>query len=646
MHRHPVRSHPSIAVFLVAAGILALACGSDQATEPEPTDNEEDEAPSTGGLSVSVAATPDTVSPGDTAFAIVEASPMDRLDQLTLTVDGVISGTVTLPKSSRIVVGVDVPTGHVEGMLAFTVTASNAWGSAAASDTVTVHDIVPPTASLSLRTAVQPGSSLDVTLSAHDNGTVTRTVLTASGAVSAADTMDHSAIITSHELSIEIPDDVAMGDSVIVQALVQDFSGLTATARSRVSVTDIWAPAVTARVEPNGFETHPNGLELYVPGDTIRLTITAQDDRRLAWIGFECPGASYGVRDSVAAGGTADSASFEIVVGDGWESDWYGIDVFARDSVGNRNDGVARVALFDGIRREYERVVGHYIGLITDMAYDPKRNLLYMSQADSLRIAVLSLSDLSFQTYIRSEEPPAGLDLTLSGDSLLIALLESPYVGVIDLTQPQLFVDTLRLEYLNHPQRAPTDVKIAANNKAFFSLENRAGQFDSTGYMVDLGTGEQRLLAEIGWPSPIARSGDRSVVVYLVQADAVIYHVSNDEFQSLRVYLDGSPIVNYSGDHVLLRTVLYDIQFNRVLDLAEGFWPAPQIRPSFSSNGTTAFIALKDELGYRELSVPDGAPVSRVVLPFFLDGFLAVSEEQLLVFCGLGAPCAVVDLGS
>src|SRR5207247_2191005 len=65
-------------------------------------------------------------------------------------------------------------------------------------------------------------------------------------------------------------------------------------------------------------------------------------------------------------------------------------------------------------------------GTVRDMAFDTKRNTLYLSIPDSNRVAVLSLDSKSFTTPLAFSGQPRGLDLSLGSDSLLVALRATP----------------------------------------------------------------------------------------------------------------------------------------------------------------------------------------------------------------------------
>src|SRR5439155_716987 len=76
-------------------------------------------------------------------------------------------------------------------------------------------------------------------------------------------------------------------------------------------------------------------------------------------------------------------------------------------------------------------------GTVRDMAYDTKRNTLYLSLSDSNRVAVLALDSKSFTPPLAFTGQPRGLDLSLGSDSLLVALRATPYVSVVNLVTSQ-----------------------------------------------------------------------------------------------------------------------------------------------------------------------------------------------------------------
>ena len=107
------------------------------------------------------------------------------------------------------------------------------------------------------------------------------------------------------------------------------------------------------------------------------------------------------------------------------------------------------------------------------MAYDAKRDVLYLSQPDSQRVAVLSLGTYTYGTPLAMPSVPAGLDLTPGGDTLLVALRRAAALGVVDLTLATPSVDTARLAFDTSLGRGPDALRVLANGKAIVAPRPR-----------------------------------------------------------------------------------------------------------------------------------------------------------------------------
>lgn len=71
-------------------------------------------------------------------------------------------------------------------------------------------------------------------------------------------------------------------------------------------------------------------------------------------------------------------------------------------------------------------------GAVTDLRIDEPRGKLYAARPDSNDVLVLGLSDLRRLSRIPLDGGPYGLDLSVSGDSLLVALADSQAVAIVD----------------------------------------------------------------------------------------------------------------------------------------------------------------------------------------------------------------------
>src|SRR6266568_2001331 len=123
----------------------------------------------------------------------------------------------------------------------------------------------------------------------------------------------------------------------------------------------------------------------FAPDDTFRLTITGQDNARLQRVGYRF-GPPASIADSFA---TTDSALTQTITR-AIPASWIGSStyaVFAVDAVGNRREVLLGTLTVANRARQapWNAALG---GTVRDMAFDTKRNTLYLSIPDSNRVAV------------------------------------------------------------------------------------------------------------------------------------------------------------------------------------------------------------------------------------------------------------------
>src|SRR6266436_9798608 len=70
---------------------------------------------------------------------------------------------------------------------------------------------------------------------------------------------------------------------------------------------------------------------------------------------------------------------------------------------------------------------------VYDIAFDSKRSALYLSQPQSQQVAVLSTTTMTLQTPIALFGSPSGLDLSVGGDSLVVALKSTQLLAIVNL---------------------------------------------------------------------------------------------------------------------------------------------------------------------------------------------------------------------
>jgi hypothetical protein len=631
----------SIALALVA---LVAACGDGAVAPGGPA-----QEPQEPELAVTLGITPDTVSPGDSTVVAVEAVVRPAsltLDDFELIFEGPLDTVLPLPVpgpgSQKIMLYVLVARGPVHGVLSITAWARVGSLRDSVTDTLTVWDRKPPVVLGAVdRDRVEPGDTVLVEYEAIDNAGLLSTALSVTGAATFTEVLALAGALR-HEGShkIAVPPTARLGDSLLVEVTASDVSGLADTAQlGAVEVDDLRRPTLSASLAPTGYPPSYSGLPQYVRGETVQIDITAEDERSLAWIGFVFP-TFAGVADSSPVSGFSASLSREVVVQSDWESRGTAITAFAVDASGNRSTVELEVSFFDGVRRPYTTpTIPRYLGWINDIAHDPKRDLLYISISDTSHIKRFSLSTLQLLDPIPIPGLPRGLDLTVGGDSLVVALRGSSHIAVVDLRGPAFPVDTVQLLGFD-PARWQLDVQVAINNEVLVSWES------ASAVIIDLASGAQR---RVDWPWRLVRSGDRRTVVALSPGwssvgPAIVYRPLSGSVQEFWAAMPLLPVLNHDGTYQLSDGELYDMQFTRLRDLDSGF--KAEGTPSFSTDGVAAYFAARSDFSYRKVQVSDGSLLERVLTPLYLTRVMVLPGDQvLLAFAGDEAiPVAIFDI--
>jgi hypothetical protein len=311
--------------------------------------------------------------------------------------------------------------------------------------------------------------------------------------------------------------------ATLIASPPDSLTGTVTCAEQSPALTGTWFAARGLDQNPptvSGLQVPPAGDTLFVPRDTFRLTVMAEDDRKLLWVGYRL-GAPVSVQDSVRVVATSGQGSFTLPVA--IPSTWLGdtpLTLFARDAfdrVTEQPGGVLRV--HDLVRRPLRivklgtRAVG--------VEYDARRNLIYLLEPEAGQVAVLRLSDFTFGTAfpIPTDYPATigmGMDLSPSGDSLLVAITTPPAVHVVNLVSGSSSDVTITDAGNDAPILG--DVKVAAGRAFVYGEHSTAGYVTGRLWELDLATHtlQPRLDAgaggdgNLGLSTEFATSGDGS----------------------------------------------------------------------------------------------------------------------------------------
>jgi len=499
-----------------------------------------------------------------------------------------------------------------------------------------------------------------------------RVVVVFSGIAQGADSTIVPGDVSELFASFVVPHPVSDGDLVATVSLPDSRASTTATLR----VQDLDAPYVEGVLSQFGSPRMPGmppGDFLLRAGSTLQVQVEGVDNNAVAWLGYAV-GDPLNVRDSAEVFPVSASATrtLSLQVPADAAGTMTTVRVFARDLGGRlTEDTLPAAPVYRVIDKPIRSV--RLDGEVRDIAWDPKRNVLYLSEPGKAQVAVLSLESLSYLAPIPLSIRPAGLDLSVSGDSLLIALHGSPYLGVVNLTTYPLRVDTLRVHYtpdgslLAGDSLAVTpfveDVRIAADGRAIVSLANPNLGYDYKTeadhvVTIDLATGVQQVAyTGYGGPSlPIARTTDRKSVLVMnagaegsTSSDARRYDATTHLFSAptgnspyLVTALAGS--VSQDGNFYLLGGTLYDANLKALVTMAPAGYQSE--RSAISPDGANAYFARAEynpsdsapdtaRAYYLRYALPTGQLKEFVRTPEVGEQLFAMPDGKTLIATGL-----------
>ena len=251
-----------------------------------------------------------------------------------------------------------------------------------------------------------------------------------------------------------------------------------------------------------------------------------------------------------------------------------------------------------------------------DVAYDEKRNLLYLAEPGFSQIGVLSLASLEYGEPIPTgPSRPTGLDLSVSQDSLIVSLPEAKAIGVIHLATTTRVLDTVSVNVDDFMNQRPDILRVMEGGKVVI-----AATFDGSGFggqvlEYDLATQTQRA-AVVGINDGVteltrlARSGNRQKLLLLIDDSCCplvgfVYNAHADSWSSQIATVDRffpSVAATSDGARFLIRATLFSGTLVPLQTYSpNGYTDGPT---ALSIDGTTGFFATAD--GVLALQLADG----------------------------------------
>ena len=497
---------------------------------------------------------------------------------------------------------------------------------------ITALSVEPPTS------PVQPGDLLKLDYSATSGVGLWKTTIALSGPCTArwifGEGLQQS---VQRVVSVPIPFSCRLGVPLTLSANTVDAAaqGVSRNVVPGISLVDVTPPTVEPMLfpPPAGSATNLFAGEYFV-GDSLNFMFIASDNVALRTLVWEVMPAGF--RDSLRVSGRSAIPRPTIPI----QPDWIGpiqLRAYARDSVGLVSDTF--VSPLDSLRVHptltRPTTAAAVEGEIAELAIDQRRGVIYLAQGYQRRLAVLSTASMTVSATLALPAASADLDLTASGDSLVVAFPSLRALGVIDLRQSPLAVAVLPLTVLDTTiDQWPSSVRVAANGKALVLLEGSSPSA-FTLIEVDLATQVQRLRTDAGdggnvGVAALERSFDHSAVV--LRGNPTLfqrYDASSDAFGPLHsVASIGTISVDGTGQHVALGADVYDATLGFLRRMHSPFigW----VPTAVSADGQYLYQGVA-RYGIVRSRVSDGVMLDRSLGPVFTGGLVRMSPDGTML---------------
>lgn len=621
---------------VLMALFATLSSCNKEATAPPPP-------PRDGPLNVSLTVQPVVILPGESS--VITATAALPNDQALATFEVAVSGLIDTvfhfntqgqgPKTFSIVIS--VPHAPIEGVLHFRAYARVGTVSDSASENLVIRDDGSPQLLVTAPSVIEPPISLLIELSAGDAAGVIEFTIDIQGLIQ-LDTIirAESQSFIRWSYSTPIPSTAGLGDSIAIQATARDGFGKATNTRHVIRLVDLTEPTVVLRVDTVVHpEVDPYYGRVFFPGDTVRIHVSASDNRKIGWLGYTMLMDTLRFGDSVTIQAASDSVQYELVIPAGTNTPDVYIVGFAVDSSSNRSFQPIYAGVIDGTVEPVEALdpIAHSLGDEYQAGYvlDAKRDVIYYADVSS-QIYVLGLSPFAVQPPLQFGGTVRSVDLTPSGDSLVAVVIGQPnYLLVWEIARGPATADTIPLPLLGSCQA--WDMQVAANGHV---LVTGWSQTTCPTVDVNLRTGVQRTRAIPSGVRHLTASGDRSIIVAWNYLDAVVYRSDLDTLTSARNLFttdvpNAGPAINQDGTAILFRNRLYnsDLSSYRWIQPDPGFSPPA---PALSADGQTAYLG--GWPGYRIVDVATGIAGGRVILPRVPSRVIAHPDGQRLYIFG------------
>jgi hypothetical protein len=406
----------------------------------------------------------------------------------------------------------------------------------------------------------EAGKPLIINYAASSGAGLWQTLVHYSGACTgSARFVDSLRSSVSRQLSVMLPRDCQLGQPLQVSVSASD-AALRETAKplgASPTVVDVTPPTIF--LHQFGVPDYTFGGDWFV-GDAIEFSTVLNDNALLRWLAWEVrPG---GLRDSVAVT-EPELNRRSILVPAAWP-DSFQLTFSLVDKAGNSTSftqpgSFAKHLVAAGTTT----TVAVLNAQVADFIVDEKRGVVWMLEPFPSRIAEYTLTGLTAMRIVLLPGGAGGLEISASGDSLLIAAGNG--IGIVDLTQAALPYSLVPVTLDTSAGQFMVTVRAATNGRVFVLTENRQGAAMAM-LEVTLATGARRDRLDAGTPGVLGRSLSRSydhrVMVLSEGGQAQRYDVASDAFGAFDPLSGvGSPILDGGGNVVAVGNALHDGSF-------------------------------------------------------------------------------------
>jgi hypothetical protein len=487
---------------------------------------------------------------------------------------------------------------------------------------------------------IEPGDRIVATYTATSAAGLWQTAVTLEGACEAVKVFgERLETSATHTVELIVPADCELGGDLIVNVYAWD-AALQSTMRGVAlegAVSDHTPPGIQPMFLPptGGSLSYPPITAELFAGDSLRLMLTASDNHALRAIVWEV--LPSGFKDSIVVSGASTTQWVWIPFRAEWGRDVQ-LRLYARDAEGLTSAVVesppGAIKVYPTVERPVKKAT--VSGEVRTFVHDEKRDVLYLLQTNERRIAVFSLASMSVTSTFQLPFPLTATDgdLSLSGDSLILAVPYDTALAVVDLRQATLQATLVPLRSADASiGQMPWAVRVLANGHAFVAFQGST----PAAYRlldIDLATGAERLRDDAvvgGSVVGIERSGDRSMLV--ASGGNVCwqrYDVAGDTFRACQAGSYGiMPSVDVAGRNFAAGVKVYDetLSFTReVHSLFAGGVPYSTI----SADGQYLY-QVHSQLGVIRSRVSDGALVDRTPNSIQPNALRATSDGSRLI---------------